>query len=88
MISELSLIEMIMLGTPILLSVMFLPTLIEVRRPRDSGPRSIRLDFSPVLADPIEKASVLVDMEGNPELEIMLKSLVRGALSVLPSLED
>lgn len=81
-------VTLTILGTPVLLLVMFLPTFLEVKRPKDAGPRLIMSDsreFSGVLPT---KISFLVNIEETHELEFLIKPLIIGVLSSLPNMDE
>ncbi len=75
------------LVTPALLLVMLLPTLLEVRKPQDSGPRLITLDLSeavPVLA---MKVSALYDIDEHHEVDFSLTPFLKVILDILPNID-
>ncbi len=83
-----SVLALAVLGTPILLLFMLLPTLLELRKPQDAGPRRIMYSFSQVLPTPTMEINSLQDIEGHNELDITLKPFINVIFSVLPSLGD
>ncbi len=72
-----------LLGTPTLLLFMFLPTLLEIRKPRDCGPRVILPDL--LLMEQKELVFLLLDMEAYEAK--MVKPRLGTVLGALPSLE-
>ncbi|MCW4006946.1 MAG: hypothetical protein NWF04_10215 [Candidatus Bathyarchaeota archaeon] len=81
MASEVSLLVTLgVLLTPFLLTLMFVPTFLEWKRPKDAGPRVIV--SAAVLAMP-----KMVDIEEPYELDVLLVPLIDDALSCLPRLD-
>jgi hypothetical protein len=74
------------IGAPVLILLMFLPTIVELRKPVDSGPRLILPAYSAVLSQKSIISSI-VDVEGHHELDFILLPLVAKAVGVLPNLE-
>ena len=81
-----SILAVTLLGTPILLVIMFLPAILELKKPRDAGPRRIMSDFSQVLPASAPKISLL-DLEEHHDLDITLKPFVKVILGNLLSIE-
>lgn len=75
------------LGTPFLLLVMLLPTFLEVKRPRDAGPRLIMPDFREFSGVLPAKISLVADIEETHELEFLIKPLIIDLLSSLPDID-
>ncbi len=75
-----------MLAAPVLLLVMLLPAFLELKKPRDAGPRRIMPGFSQTFQSSPNKVSLL-DLEEPCELDSTLKQSVNSALGNLPSLE-
>ena len=80
-----SIIALLLLGTPLLLLIMLLPALVELKKPRDRGPRMIM--------DKIPEMQILVvslpiaNIEEDQRFDFaLLRSLAR-IIEVLPSLE-
>ena len=71
-------------GVVIFILVMFLPAFLELRRPKDSGPR--RIDENVLLSKyPVELAPLERGEETKPDLAVLNK--IANILSVLPNLE-
>ena len=83
MIFALSYLLTLALGTPILLLIMLLPAFLELKKPRDAGPRRIMLDFSHTL--PSSKS--LIDLEEHCEFDLPVRQSVNVILSKLPSID-
>jgi hypothetical protein len=87
MISEMSFVFVtIALGTPIFIFVMFLPTLIELKKPKDAGPRLISSGFSPV-SPKSSPVNSLLDIERNSERDAMLSALFQNTLGFIYNLD-
>lgn len=72
------------LGVVIFILVMFLPALLELRKPKDAGPRRIEEDV--VLSKyQVPLASIERIVESDADLTVLKK--VANILSVLPNLE-
>jgi len=71
-------------GVVIFILLMFLPALLELRRPRDAGPRKIMNDLATY-----ESQMKIASMERAEEIEVdqALVKKMANVLSVLPSLE-
>ena len=82
-----SIIALAALGTPVLLLVMLMPAILELRKPKDEGPRLIMFEVSQVPPAHAVKANALLDLEGHHELDITLKPFVNVILGNLPVLE-
>ena len=78
----------IALGTPISLLVMFLPTLIELKKPKDAGPRLISAGFSPVMPKSSLPVNTLQDIERNQSIDAKLSALFQNTLGFIPNLDD
>jgi hypothetical protein len=76
------------LGTPSLLFVMLLPALLELRKPKDAGPRLIMLDTVQALPAQPAKNTYLANLEEQYDLDNKLKPFVYAILSILPVLEN
>jgi hypothetical protein len=89
MSSEMSpLFVTIALGTPIFILVMFLPTLVELKKPKDAGPRLISSGFSPLLPKSSLPVNSLQDIERNQDRDAKLSALFQNTLGFIPNLDD
>lgn len=87
MIADLSAVSAILLlGTPILLLVMLLPSVIELKRPRDAGPRLIT-DTISALAFQMMRVTPLVNIEEDQAFDARLVQPISSILSFLPKLD-
>ncbi len=73
------------LGAPILLLIMLLPSVLELKKPRDAGPRFIMDNFSGI--SQLINMAPLVNIEEGPQIEAKLASSIAGVLSFLPKLD-
>ena len=80
-----STILLIVLG-PMLIIVVFLPALLELRRPRDRGPRIIMEDLYAGLVGPLSVAN-MVNIEEEHRFDRSLLPRLLNAIEVLPCLE-
>ena len=88
MIADLSAVSAIlMLETPILLLVMLLPSVIELKRPLDAGPRLIT-DKIPAFAIYALKASPLLNMEEEQGFDVKLIRPLANILNFLPKIDS
>jgi hypothetical protein len=82
MVPELSYLATVALAAPILLVIMLLPAALELKKPRDAGPRCIMLDFFQTLPN----SRCLVDLEESCELDNSVRhsiNVVLGKLQIL-----
>jgi hypothetical protein len=66
---------------------MLLPTILELRKPKDAGPRLIMPDFFEFARSVSANIYFLEDVEDPHELDFLLMPLVRDALSILQPIE-
>jgi hypothetical protein len=87
MIPNLTLIiALLILGTPILILIMFLPAVLELRKPKDGGPRMIMDDVLEVRMQ-LAGAVPLVDIEEEKRFDSSLIRPLAKIIEALPSLE-
>ena len=81
-----SIITMLILGTPILILIMLLPVLVELKKPKDAGPRMIMDNVSEV---PISFMRVipLANIEEEQKFDSTLIQTLAKIIGALPSLE-
>ena len=81
-----SIITILILGTPLLILIMFLPAILELRKPKDGGPRMIMGGFPEA---PFKMTSVfaIVNIEEEQMFESSLLRPLAKIIEVLPSLE-
>jgi len=81
-----SILTVLILGTPILILIMLLPVLIELKKPKDAGPRMIMGNISEV---PIQMMRVipLANIEGEQNFDSALIQALAKIIGALPSLE-
>ncbi len=78
----------IVCGVPILMLAMLFPAVLELRKPRDSGPRLIVPELVEVFMSPVVKPVALFNLEERLDLNVSHRSLLRTILGRLPILED
>ena len=81
-----SIITILFLGTPILVLIMFLPAILELRKPKDGGPRMIMGGF-PEAPFPVMTVFSIVNIEEEQRFESSLLRPLAKIIEVLPSLE-
>ena len=81
-----SAIILIVLGTPALIIVVFLPALLELRRPRDRGPRIIMEDVHVGIVGLLSVATIF-NIEEEHRFDRSLLPRLLKVIEVLPSLE-
>ena len=87
--SEISPIFVIIaLETPMSILVMFLPTLIQLKKPKDSGQRLISSGFSQVLPKSPLPVNSLQDIERKKNRDAKLSSLCQNTLGFITNLDD
>jgi hypothetical protein len=87
MISNLtSTIVMLITVTPVLILIMFLPAFIELKKPKDRGPRMIMEGLPEVNMHIVHFISI-ANMEDEQKFDSSLIQTMAKVISVLPSLE-
>jgi len=81
-----SILTLIMLGTPILIFIMLLPVFMELKKPKDAGPRMIMDNVSEV---PLRRIRVvpIVNIEEIQNFDDALIQSLAKIIGALPSLE-
>ena len=81
-----SIITILVLGTPLLILIMFLPAILELRKPKDGGPRVI---MGGIPEAPFQVTAVfpIVNIEEEQMFESSLLRPLAKIIEVLPSLE-
>jgi hypothetical protein len=75
-------------GVPILMLAMLFPAVLELRKPRDSGPRLILPEFAGVFTSRFAEPIALLNLEEKLDLDVSLRPLLRTIIGRLPTLED
>lgn len=81
-----SLFALCITSLPVLFLALFLPTLIELKKPADNGPRII----VPIYALVLSQKSVItpiLNIEAPHELDFLLVPLIIDVVRILPNLE-
>ena len=81
-----SVLPVLILAMPVLLLIMFLPAVIELRKPKDAGPRFILNEVFGVSAC-VLRVSPIVDIEAGWEVGVKPPSKMGSILGFLPVLE-
>jgi len=81
-----SILTALMLGTPILILIMLLPVLVELKKPKDAGPRMIMDNVSEVPI-PIMRVIPIANIEEEQNFDSTLIQTLAKIIGVLPSLE-
>ena len=81
-----SVFAVVVLGMPILLFIMFLPTVLELKKPRDAGPRLIMGDILGV-ATQVVQIPLLINIEEDREYSAVLIPAIGSILNFLPKLD-
>lgn len=88
MIPNLIAIVLLIVGTPMLIFALLLPTIIELKKPKDKGPRVIMAEFPESQAQTLcfpRLNMIGVDEEHNFDRSVIQS--IAGIIEVLPSLE-
>jgi hypothetical protein len=81
-----SIIAILILGIPILILIMLLPALLELKKPKDGGPRMILDNISEVQIQ-IMRMIPIASIEDEQKFESALIQSLAKIIEVLPSLE-
>ena len=81
-----STIVMLITVTPVLILIMFLPAFIELKKPKDRGPRMIMEGLPEVNMHMVHFISI-ANMEDEQKFDSSLIQTMAKVISVLPSLE-
>ena len=81
-----SIIAILILGIPILVLIMLLPALLELKKPKDGGPRLILDNISEVQIQ-IMRMIPIASIEDEQKFESALIQTLAKIIEVLPSLE-
>ena len=78
---------MLILGVSTFILIMLLPALLELKRPKDAGPRAIMDNASTVQSQIREKTILIVNVEEEQRFDQALIKKIADIIAVLPSLE-
>jgi len=81
-----SIIAMLIVTTPILILIMFLPALLELKKPKDGGPRMI-MGAIPGVNMRLVRVIPFVNMEDEQKFDRALIQTLARIIEILPSLE-
>ncbi|MCW4011180.1 MAG: hypothetical protein NWF05_11295 [Candidatus Bathyarchaeota archaeon] len=82
-----SVLALSMLVTPTLLLVMLLPAYMELKKPKDAGPRRIMPSVSPATSAATVKVCYLLDIDEHHKMDVSLKPFLRVILDKLTPLD-
>lgn len=80
------LFALFVLGAPVFLFLMFLPAVVELKKPQDAGPRLITESTLNVAFPTVDLGS-LVNIESGTQIDLTLTTALSGFLSFLPKLD-
>jgi hypothetical protein len=81
-----SLITILIVATPVLILILFLPAIIELKKPKDRGPRMIMTGIPAVTLSSIHVIPI-TNMEYEQKFDSSLIQPIAKVIAVLPSLE-
>jgi len=81
-----SMIIILIVATPILIFIMFLPALLELKKPKDRGPRMIMGSIPEVKTRTVHVIRI-VNIEKEQKFDISLIRTMAKIIEVLPNLE-
>jgi hypothetical protein len=81
-----SIITILIVATPVLILILFLPAIIELKRPKDRGPRMIMAEIPAVTLSSIH-AIAITNMEYEQKFDSSLTQPMAKIIAVLPNLE-
>lgn len=88
MIPNLTAIILLIVGTPMLILALLLPTIIELKKPKDKGPRVIMSEFPEQQEQRLWFARLsIMGVEEEHSFDRSLIQSIAGVIEVLPSLE-
>jgi len=77
----------LILGVSTFIFIMLLPALLELKRPKDAGPRAIMDNTSTIQSQIREKTILIVNVEEEQGFDQALIKKISDIIAVLPSLE-
>ena len=81
-----SIIAILIVTTPILILIMFLPALLELKKPKDDGPRMI-MGSIPTVNMRLSRVIPIVNIEDEQKFDRSLIQTLTRIIEALPSLE-
>jgi hypothetical protein len=81
-----SMITILIVATPVLILILFLPAIIELKKPKDRGPRMIMAGIPEVNLSSIHVIPI-ANMEYEQKFDSSLILTITKIIAVLPSLE-
>jgi hypothetical protein len=86
MIPNLTAIILIVITTPLLIIITFLPAFIELKKPKDGGPRKITVEI-PKVSVHMKHFVLITNIEDEQKFDSSLIKAMAKAIAILPSLE-
>jgi len=77
---------MLTIGALTFIFIMFLPALLELKKPKDAGPRLIMKDV-PIMRSKMREAILITNMEEEQKSDQTLIRKIADVIAVLPNLE-
>jgi hypothetical protein len=88
MIPNLTAIILLIVGTPMLIFALLLPTIIELKKPKDKGPRVIMAEFPESQTQKLWFPRLnVIGVEEEHSFDRSVVQSIAGIIEVLPSLE-
>jgi hypothetical protein len=81
-----SIIAILALGIPVFILIMLLPALLELKKPKDEGPRMIMDNISEVQTQ-IMRMTPIANIENEQRFDSVIIKLLAKIIEVLPNLE-
>lgn len=79
-------IILLIITTPLLIFIMFLPALLELKKPKDAGPRII-MESIPEIKAYAMRSIQIEDIEKEQKFDIPLNQTIVKIIEVLPNLD-
>jgi hypothetical protein len=88
MIPNIAAIILLIVGTPMLIFALLLPTIIELKKPKDKGPRAIMAEFPESQTQTLWFSRLsMIGVEEEHNFDRSVIQSIAGIIEVLPSLE-
>jgi hypothetical protein len=81
-----SIITILVLGIPILILIMLLPAILELKKPKDEGPRMIMDNISEVQIQ-VMRRTPIINIENEQRFDSAIIQPLTKIIAVLPNLE-
>ncbi len=77
---------MLILGVSTFIFIMLLPALLELKRPKDAGPKAI-MENTYTIRSPLRETRLIMNVEEEQRFDQALVKKIADIIAVLPSLE-